>query len=58
MAFLVRNLSKETMEVIYEKQSELQKKKLRRVSLDQTIDVLIKDAYLRNKDKASNEQNL
>ncbi len=51
---LLRNLSPDVMKLIYEKQCELQKKKLRRVPIDQTIEVLLKDAYLRK----TNEQNV
>jgi hypothetical protein len=51
---LLRNLSPGVMKLIYEKQCELQKEKLRRVPIDQTIEVLLKDAYLRK----TNEQNV
>lgn len=42
----------ETWKVIYDKKSELQKEKLRNVTIAQAIEVLIKDAYIR-KPKAS-----
>lgn len=48
---MLRNLSKETMHLIYDKQAELQKKKLRRVSIEQTIEILLKEAYLSDKER-------
>jgi hypothetical protein len=46
------NWDEDLWNIIYQKQSELQKKKLRNVTVSQAVEVLLKDAYLR-KPKAS-----
>jgi hypothetical protein len=45
------NFEQATWKIIYDKQAEMQKKKLRNVTPGQAIEVLIKDAYLRTASK-------
>jgi hypothetical protein len=52
MAILLKNVSTPVLNLIYEKQKELKIKKGRNVSLEQTVDTLLKDAYI-GKTKAS-----
>jgi uncharacterized alpha-E superfamily protein len=41
------NFSPDTWKIIYDKQAEMQKEKMRRIAVSQAIEVLLKDAYLR-----------
>jgi hypothetical protein len=47
MAIMLKNISEEVMNAIYDKQNLLKKEKKRHVSLEQTVETMIKDAYLR-----------
>jgi hypothetical protein len=49
------NWDEDLWDIIYQKQAELQKKKLRNVTVGQAIEVLLKDAYLRKR-KLLNER--
>lgn len=51
MAILLKNenICKSVMDLIYDKQTEFKKEKGKVVSLEKTIERLLKDAYLKNK---------
>lgn len=45
------NFDKKTWQLIYDKLAELGKKKLKKITVSEAIEVLLKDAYLREKEK-------
>lgn len=47
MAILLKKVEKSVLDLIYDKQRDLTKEKGKKISLERTVETLLKDAYLR-----------